>query len=176
MPPANRESKWGGVRIIIVFFLLACTLFLLSRYSGKFSGPQIEFVEAPTAMFSNTEQWLVWEIVLPEGFVSAGQFALHLDAESHYGNFGKAMEPSQSDYARTLFAQPEMLDDGRIRVSFRIFERRPTVLYYRLHLLLDGKHYWTPEAAMSIRHKPAFTDEFQETYFDETLEHLTLLA
>lgn len=176
MPPANKGKRLGGVRMMLVLLLLACALFFISRHSGRLSGPQIELVEAQTDMFSNSEHWLVWEISLPEGFVSASQFALHIDEESHYGDFGKTMEPSSSGYPRTLFAQPEMLEGGSIRVSFRIFERRPTLLYYRLHLLLDGKHYWTPEAAMSIRHRPAFTDEFQESYLDETLEHFAFLA
>lgn len=156
--------------------LLGCALFLIVRSSGRFSGPEIELVEAPTAMFSNTNQQLVWVVTLPDGFVSASQFTLHMDEESHYGSFGKEMKQSESGYTRTLYAQPEMLDDGRVRLAFTLYERKPALFYYRLHLLVDGKHYWTPEAALSIRHRPAFTEEFQDSHLKETLQHLSLLG
>lgn len=176
MPPAKKGKDFGGIRIIMVLALLGCVLFFFVRCSGRISGPEIELVEAPTTVFSNTEQPLVWEVTLPEGFVSASQFTLHLDEESHLGSFGKKTEPSESGYTRTLYAEPEVLDDGSIRMTFTIYERKPVLLYYRLHLLVDGKHHWTPEAALSIRHKPAFLDEFRDTHLKETLEHLAILG
>ena len=166
----------GGIRIILVLVLLGFVLFLFVRYSGRFSGPEIELVDAPTMLFSNTEQPLVWEVTLPKGFISASQFTLHLDEEAHYGSFGTKTEPSKSGYTRTLYTEPEVLEDGSLRVTFTIYERKPVLLYYRLHLLVDGKHYWTPESALSIRHKPAFLDEFKETHLKEALEHLALLG
>lgn len=162
--------------MILVLALLGCVLFLIIRSSGRFSGPKIELVEAPTTMFSNTNQQLVWEVTLSEGFVSASQFTLHMDEESHYGTFGKEMEQSESGYTRVLYAQPEMLDDGRVRLAFTLYERKPVLLYYRLHLIIDGKHYWTPETALSIKHRPAFTKEFQDSHLKETLQHLSFVG
>lgn len=161
--------------MILVLAFLGCVLFLVIRSSGRFTGPEIKLIEAPTTLFSNTNQQLVWEITLPKGFVSASQFTLHLDEEPHYGSFGKGKGQSESGYTRVLYAQPEMLDDGRVRVPFPLYERKPVLLYYRLHLLIDGKHYWTPETALSIRHRPAFTEEFQDSHLKETLQHLSLL-
>ncbi len=160
--------------MIVVLALLGCVLFFLIRSSGRFTGPEIELVEAPTTVFSNTNQQLVWKITLPDGFVSASLFTLHLDEESHYGSFGK--ERSEGGYTRVLYAQPEMLDDGSVRVAFTLYERKPVLLYYRLHFLIDGRHYWTPEAALSIRHRPAFTEEFQDSHLKEALQHLSLVG
>lgn len=155
--------------------ILACALALLAGCSLA-AGPTIELVEVPAEAQARTELALLWKVTPPEGFLSLSGTSLHLDELPHAGQTMRDVPPEQSGYATTLYEEPQHLGDGSASVTFILYEPRPTVLYYRFHVAVDGRHYWTPEGALTIVPKPAFTKEFRESHLQETLDALAALG
>jgi len=163
-------------RRLTAYVVCATILLLLAGCVGSLSSPKIELVAAPTEGFSRTKLAMVWEITPPKSFSSATQFTLHLDEYSHSGRIKSGIGPMESSYSTTVEAEPEVLDSGGIRLSFPLYESKPTLLYYRLHVNIDGRHYWTPEGMLNIKHKPALTEEFKESYLSESVNDLRVLS
>jgi len=150
-------------------------LILLAGCASQ-TAPGITLIQAPETAFARADVPLTVEVTLPEDFTAAGRFTLHADERTHTGRFGTAVGPTLSGYPQTYEGAAEVTGENTLRVSFTLRERKPTRLFYRLHVDVDGRHYWTPERALIIVPQPAFSPEFRDSGLDEAIAELLVTA
>jgi len=156
--------------------LLFISLILLQGCSTGNDPPIVTLLKVPTSAEARKVHEMLWEITLPEDSVSASQFSLHLDEVNHRGTYGTALGPILAGYKKTIEATPELTSDGTILLSFSIQESKSTKLYYRLHINVDGNHYWSPERLLNIIPLPAFSKEFEDSLMNEAIEEWNLFS
>lgn len=111
----------------------------------------IRILTAPSNAKLGEQVMITWKV---EGEQKkASHTAIHYDYKTHAGNYGKDISAEKSGYPKLTQNYASGNYDIPGTFSDTITLDKEGVLYYRTHILIEGKNYWTPEKSILVRPK-----------------------
>ena len=139
---------WGLAGLLI----LAAGYLAIKAILAPFNEHKLILVDVPKEAFMGSVATFTWRI---DGSpTTTTTTSVRLGAKSNPGELSKETKPGDTSYTETLpdFANGEI----NIPLQFVGNMKMPPAAgtyYYRVHALIDGKNYWTPEGVVDV--KPA---------------------